>query len=194
MITHESAFESNIEAHLLGHGWSKVVPTGYDRKLGLFPDEVIAFVQASQPKAWQQLVSRHGGEAMAREKFIKVVADALDHRGTISVLRDQVKDSGVHVRLCFFKPASGLDDAQAARYEANRLAIVRQLHHSESNPSDSLDVTLVINGIPVATAELKNPLTHQTVEHAMSQYRTDRNPHDLLFAKRALVSCTGSSL
>lgn len=187
MITHESAFEANIEADLLGHGWAEVAPASYDRKLGLFPDEIIAFVQASQPKAWQQLVARHGGEAMARAKFVKVVADAIDHRGTISVLRDQVKDSGVHVRLCYFKPASGLDDAQATRYAANRLAVVRQLHHSESNQADSLDLTLVVNGIPVATAELKNPLTHQNVEHAMAQYRSDRNPHDLIFARRTLV-------
>lgn len=187
MITHESAFEANIEAHLLAHGWSAPSPASYDRKQGIFPDEVIAFVQASQPKAWAQLVARHGGEAMARQNFAKVVVDALDHRGTISVLRDQVKDSGVHVRLCFFKPASGLDDAQAARYASNRLGVVRQLHHSESNPSESLDMTLVVNGIPVATAELKNPLTHQTVEHAMGQYRTDRNPHDVIFARRTLV-------
>jgi len=187
MITHESAFEANIEEHLLANGWAKAAPAGYDRKLGLFPNEVVAFVQASQPKAWQQLVSRHGGEQMAREKFVKVVADAVDHRGTISVLRDQVKDSGVHVRLCYFKPASGLDDAQAERYGANRLAVVRQLHHSESNQADSLDLTLVVNGTPVATAELKNPLTHQSVEHAMAQYRSDRNPHDLIFARRTLV-------
>ena len=69
-ITQESAFESNIEAHLLGHGWGKVAPASYDRSLGLFPDEVVAFVQASQPKQWAQLVARHGGEPTAREKFV----------------------------------------------------------------------------------------------------------------------------
>ena len=187
MITKESAFEANIEAHLLGNDWTKIDPACYDRGQGVFPDEVVGFVQVSQPKAWAQLVARHGGEVMARQKFLKVVTDALDHRGTISVLRDPLKDSGVSVRLCYFKPASGLDAAQAQRYAANRLAVVRQLHHSESNPSASLDVTLVVNGIPVATAELKNPLTHQSVEHAMSQYRNDRNPYDLIFAKRTLV-------
>ena len=186
-VTHESAFESNIEAHLLGHGWANVAPTGYDRKTGLFGDEVIAFVQESQPKAWEQLVARHGGEGVAREKFLKVVETALNHRGTISVLRSPVKDSGVSVRLCYFKPASGLNEEQGKRYAANRLAVVRQLHHSESKPADSLDLTLVVNGIPVATAELKNPLTHQTVEHAMAQYRSDRNPNDLIFRARTLV-------
>ena len=186
-VTHESAFEANIEAHLLGDGWHKLDPAAYDRKAGVFGDEIIAFVQASQPKAWKQLVTRHGGEATAREKFLKTVVAALDHRGTISVLRSPVKDSGVSVRLCYFKPASSLNDEQTQRYAANRLGLVRQLHHSESNPSDSLDLTLVVNGIPVATAELKNPLTHQNVEQAMAQYRTDRNPSDLIFRARTLV-------
>lgn len=80
-ITKESAFEANIEAHLLGNGWHGLTPTAYDRKAGVFGDEVIAFVQESQPKAWQQLVTRHGGESTAREKFLKVVVAALDHRG-----------------------------------------------------------------------------------------------------------------
>ncbi|MDP9820826.1 type I restriction enzyme R subunit [Nocardioides massiliensis] len=185
--TNEAAFESNVEAHLLGHGWHQVAPTTYDRKSGLFGNEVIAFVEASQPKAWQQLVTRHGGEGQAREKFLKVVADALDHRGTISVLRGTVKDSGVTVRMCWFKPANNLTPELAERYEANRLGVVRQLHHSESNPQDSLDLALVVNGIPVASAELKNPLTHQTIEHAMEQYRNDRNPHDTIFSRRMLV-------
>ena len=130
-----------------------------DRKAGIFPDEVIAFVQASQPKAWQQLVTRHGGEQSARIKFLKTVTDAIDHRGTVSVLRSPVKDTGVTVRLCFFKPASTLNEEQSQRYAANRLGVVRQLHHSESRPMDSVDLALVVNGIPVATAELKNPLT-----------------------------------
>lgn len=186
-ITKESAFETNIEAHLLSDGWHSLASASYDRKAGVFGEEVIAFVQASQPKQWKQLVTRHGGEATAREKFLKVVVDALDHRGTISVLRSPVKDSGVNVRLCYFKPASGLNVEQAERYAANRLGVVRQLHHSESNPADSLDLALVVNGIPVATAELKNPLTHQNVENAMAQYRTDRNPSDLIFRARTLV-------
>ena len=186
-IKQESAFESNIEAHLVEHGWDKLTPAGYDRKAGLFPDEVIGFVQASQPKVWQQLVTRHGGGAAAREKLLKVVVDAIDHRGTIDALRSPVKDTGVTVRLCFFKPASSLNEEQSRRYAANRLGVVRQLHHSESRPGDSVDLALVVNGIPVATAELKNPLTGQGVENAMSQYRTDRNPHDVIFSRRTLV-------
>ncbi|MBM6404622.1 type I restriction endonuclease subunit R [Phycicoccus sp. CSK15P-2] len=186
-ITHESAFEAGIESDLLSDGWAKVDPSGYDRAAGLFPDEVVAFVQASQPKAWEQLVTRHGGEQSARIRFLKTVADAIDHRGTVSVLRAPVKDTGVSVRLCFFKPASGLNEEQSRRYGANRLGVVRQLHHSESNTMASVDLALVVNGIPVATAELKNPLTGQGIEQAMTQYRTDRNRHDLIFRARTLV-------
>lgn len=185
--TTEAVFEGNIESHLTDSGWEAVSPSSYDRDLGLFPEEVIAFVQESQPKAWQQLVHRHGGEATARQRLVKVVADAIDHRGTISVLRGTVKDSGVTVRMCWFKPANTLAPELQERYEKNRCAVVRQLHHSESRPADSLDVVLVVNGVPVATAELKNPLTGQGLEQAMHQYRGDRNPHDRIFAKRTLV-------
>ncbi len=94
-ITQEAAFEGNIESALVEDGWHRLEPTAYSRGVGLFEDEIIAFVQESQPKAWGQLVKRHGGEGTARQKFTKVVAAAIDHRGTISVLRSPVKDSGV---------------------------------------------------------------------------------------------------
>lgn len=185
--TTEAVFEGNIETHLTEHGWGTAPPSSYDRGLGIFPEEVITFVQESQPKAWAKLVKHHGGETTARQQFVKAVAGAIDHRGTISVLRGTVKDSGVTVRMCWFKPANTLAPELQERYEANRCAVVRQLHHSESRPGDSLDLVLVVNGVPVATAELKNPLTSQGLEQAMHQYRTDRNPHDRIFAKRTLV-------
>ncbi|UZN03068.1 type I restriction endonuclease subunit R [Cellulomonas sp. S1-8] len=183
----EQAFESSIENHLLDNGWAKVPPLGYDRDLGLFPDELLTFIEQSQPKAWKQLVTRLGGDGIARSKVVQHVAAQIDHRGTISVLRDAIKLNGVTFHTCFFKPANTLTEALTTRYEANRTAIVRQLHHSESTTADSLDVVLVVNGIPTATAELKNTLTQQGVQHAMQQYRTDRNPADLIFRARAFV-------
>ena len=185
--TREKSFEANVESHLTGHGWSALSPDGYDRTLGLFPDEVVAWLAESQPKAWEQLVNRNGGEQLARDRFLTTLASDLNHRGTLAVLRSGIKHSGITVDMATFRPASGLNDAVAARYAANRLAVVRQLHHSESRPADSVDVTLVLNGIPVATAELKNPFTHQTIEHAKTQYREDRHPNDLIFRSRALV-------
>ncbi|MFX4273637.1 type I restriction endonuclease subunit R [Propionibacteriaceae bacterium Y1685] len=185
--TTEATFEGNIEAHLVGNRWGRLDPSGYDLAIGLFPDEVIEFVKTTQPKAWKQLCDRHSGESMARKRFLENLVKAIDHRGTVSVLRGTVKDSGVTVRLCWFKPANTLAPELIQRYEQNRCAVVRQLHHSESRPNDSLDLVLVVNGIPVATAELKNQLTGQGIEHAMTQYRKDRNPHDKIFTQRTLV-------
>lgn len=115
------------------------------------------------------------------------VGAELTKRGTVDVLRRGVKDSGVTFELAFFAPASNLTPELWAAYDSNRTAVVRQVHHSESSPQSSLDLTLFLNGIPVATAELKNPLSGQNVEHAMTQYRVDRNPSDLIFKHRSLV-------
>jgi type I restriction enzyme R subunit len=186
-VGREAAFESSIEAHLLSHRWGRLDPASYDVARGLFADELVGFVEVSQPDEWSQLVARHGGDAQARVKVGKRVADELTNRGTVDVLRRGVKDSGVAFRVAAFAPANGLTPDLVALYEANRLGVVRQLHHSESNPGSSLDLVLTLNGIPVATVELKNPLTHQTVEHAMVQYRSDRTPADLIFKHRAVV-------
>jgi type I restriction enzyme R subunit len=186
-VTSEAAFEDSIEAHLLANGWLRGSPAGYVRALGLDPSELIGFLEASQPDEWAQLTQRLGGEANARERVAKYVADQLSARGTIDVLRGVTKMNGVSFRLAFFAPANGLTASLWERYRANRLSVVRQLHHSESNPADSVDLALFVNGIPVATAELKNPLTQQSVAHAIRQYQRDRNPSDLIFRARTVV-------
>ncbi|WAX55528.1 type I restriction endonuclease [Jatrophihabitans cynanchi] len=185
-VRSESAFEASIEAHLLANGWDEGT-AGYDVALGLMPIELAAFVAASQPEEWEQLSLRLGGPAAATAKVAQYVAKQLTDRGTVDVLRRETKMNGVAFRVAFFAPANGLTASLWERYRANRLTVVRQLHHSESKPGDSLDMTLFVNGIPTATAELKNPLTQQTVAHAMKQYQQDRNPNDLIFRHRAVV-------
>ena len=161
-------------------------PREFDRALGVDPGEVLAFIEATQrmsgayssrDKAALRLHARTSSSASQRE---------LDERGAIDVFRHGVNDLGVEIRLAYFKPAHGLTPQLVARYKANRLLLVRQLAFS-ADETKTIDLALVVNGIPVATAELKNPLTGQTIEHAMAQYRTDRNPHDLIFAKRTVV-------
>ena len=186
-VTKESAFEASIEAHLLAHGWAKVSAAAYDVGLGLFPDELSAFLAISQPDEWAELSARLGGEPAARAKVVKRVADEITARGVIDVLRGVVKLNGVSFRVAYFAPANGLTPSLWEHYAANRLGVVRQLHHSESRPGTSIDLALLVNGIPTATAELKNPLTQQSVGHAMDQYRADRNPTDLIFAHRTVV-------
>jgi type I restriction enzyme R subunit len=186
-VTSEFAFEDSIEAHLLTDGWSQGSPKNYDLALGLMPTELAVFLAASQPDEWRDLCSRLGGVPAATAKVAGYVAKQLTDRGTIDVLRGNTKMNGVSFRLAFFAPANRLTPSLWQQYDSNRLTVVRQLHHSESHPAASIDMTLFVNGIPVATAELKNPLTQQSVAHAMKQYQTDRTPTDLIFKHRTLV-------
>jgi type I restriction enzyme R subunit len=183
----EGAFESAIETHLLAHGWVKGTASFYHRDLGLDTSVLFEFIGATQLEQWERLVGLHGGASEAQHKFAKRLAAEIDARGTVDVLRRGVEDMGVKIRLAFFKPAHALTPDLFALYDANRLVVSRQVHHSESNPQDSLDLLMMINGLPVATAELKNQMTGQTVEHAKRQYRKDRNPRDLVFDRRTVV-------
>jgi type I restriction enzyme R subunit len=182
----ERKFEGGIEAWLLEHGgYTQGDPHAFDVTLGVDPGEVLAFVRATQRNTWAALVSRHGGEAAAETNFLRRLAKELDQRGTVDVLRHAVKDLGIEIRLAYFKPAHGLTPELVTAYEANRLVLVRQFLYEGSDKT--IDLALYVNGIPVATAELKNPLTGQNVEHAIAQYRRDRDPSNVTLARRAVV-------
>ena len=118
--------------------------------------------------------------------FLKRLAAEIDDRGTIDVVRRGVKDQGVEIRLAYFKPAHDLTPELVARYDANRLTLVRQLAFA-ADETKTIDLAILLNGIPVATAELKNPLTGQDVENAITQYRRDRDPTNVTLARRAVV-------
>src|SRR5664280_599743 len=137
-VTSENAFESSIESHLLSDCWATGNPKNYDVSLGLMPEDLTTFLQSSQPDEWGQLCSRLGGPTAAGTKVAKYVADQITKRGTVDVLRRETKMNGVTFRLAFFAPANGLTPELWKAYDANRLTIVRQLHHSESRPADSL--------------------------------------------------------
>ncbi len=182
----ERSFEGEIEASLVERGgYAKGDPQTFDRELGLDPGEVFVFVEATQPDAWRELTTRHGGAGAARTGFVRRLAKELDERGTVDVLRHGVTDLSVELRLAFFKPAHGLTPELVAGYKANRLVVVRQFVYEASDRA--IDLALLLNGIPVATAELKNPLTGQDVEHAIAQYRRDRDPANVSLARRAVV-------
>jgi type I restriction enzyme R subunit len=187
-VTKEVAFEDAIEAHLLEHaGYTRGVPTHYDPVLALDTAELFTFIGATQADAWEDLVQRNGGDPdLAQRRFAERLAKQIDERGTVDVLRHGVDDLGVHVRLAYLRPASGLNPDLEAKYDANRLTVVRQLAYAPEH-ANALDLVLFVNGLPIATAELKNPLTHQTVEHATAQYRSDRDPRDALLGRRAIV-------
>ncbi len=166
-------------------GYRKRRPDDYDRSLCLIPGDVIAFIYATQPKEWAKLEQHHGAEV--RDKFMKRLSREIEKRGVLDVLRNGVKDSGCKFRLAFFHPASGLNEELQRLYEANIFSVVRQLQYSEKS-SKSVDLALFLNGIPVLTAELKNLLTGQNVEHAVRQYRFDRDAREPLLSFRRCLA------
>ena len=172
----EAAFEEDICAHLAAHGWHYAEGDAqhYDRPRALFPADLIAWVQESQPKAWEALSKTHG--PAAETVLLDRVRKQIDARGTLDVLRHGVEILGLKkpLQLAQFKPALGMNPELEARYQANRLRVVRQVHYSVHN-ENSLDLVLFLNGIGVATGELKTDFT-QSVEDAVDQYRFDRDP------------------
>ncbi len=182
----ERAFENAIEEHLLGHGWLKGSPDRFDREQALDKEQALTFIQETQPEVWSGLKKDHGTETDAT--VIAWLVKALEFQGTLHLLRHGFKVQNRLVRLAFFPPTHGLNPELVAKAEKNRLIVTRQVKFDPKSEK-SLDTVLSLNGLPIATVELKNPLTAQTVEHAIEQYRNDRDPRlpIFLFKKRALV-------
>lgn len=185
----EIAFESTIEHFLVATGsYQKLNPELFDNEKCLFPEIVIEFIQETQPNTWEYLYNIQGDKT--EEILINDLCKALDssHEGCLSVLRHGFKCFGKNFRVAYFAPASRMNPETQRQYNANRLTVTRQLHYSPRH-NNSLDVTLSLNGIPIVTAELKNPMTGQTWRNAIHQYKYDRDPKDLIFQfkKRTLV-------
>ncbi|MEU1745806.1 type I restriction endonuclease subunit R [Micromonospora arida] len=182
----EQAFEEAIEAALLAGGWRRGLSNGYRPGLGLDAGELNTFIGATQKKEFDRLITAYGDLPTAQREFAKRVAAEIDKRGALDVLRNGVKDRGITIQLCYFRPGHTLAVGALDEYQANRLTVVRQLRYS-AKTADALDLGLFVNGIPIATAELKNTLTGQDVEDAKRQYRKDRDPKELIFARRTLA-------
>jgi len=185
----EAAFETAIEHHLTtAGGYEKGDRETFDPARALFPAEVIAFIQASQPKEWEYLSNLQKDKA--EDTLLDDLCRALnsEHEGCLSVLRHGFKCFGKLFRVAYFAPASGMNPDTQKLYAANRLTVTRQLRYSAKH-GNTLDVTLALNGIPVSTLELKNPMTAQTWRHAITQYKNDRDPADPIFQfkRRTLV-------
>ncbi|MCG8342922.1 MAG: type I restriction endonuclease [Chlorobiales bacterium] len=184
--TTEKAFESYVEAMLLAKGWLQGSTSGWDQGNALFPKLITDFISATQPKLWEQMQSQHGEEL--QPMVIDALTKELAIKGTLHVLRHGFKFYGKTLRVASFKPAHGLNPDVQEQYETNILTVTRQVL---CHPGDTKTVDLVfaLNGLPVATCELKNPWTGQNWRHAVKQYREDRNPHAPLFVfkQRSLV-------
>lgn len=192
----EVEFERELCEHLAAHGWL-YSPTddGYDRQRALFPEDVFAWLEATQPEELAKRL-KPGLSASAEEKvrgnildrLVKVLDTGQPGGGTLQVLRSGFKDTPASFAMMQARPELGGNATTEARYAANRLRVMRQVHYSSKN-HNSLDLVFFVNGIPVATAELKTDFT-QSVNDAKQQYRTDRKPAGeplLGFGTRALV-------
>lgn len=172
----EIAFEAGICEALAARGWlyAEGDAEGYDRARALFPADVLAWVQDTQPKAWEALTKSHG--TAAPTVLLDRLRHQMDQRGTLDVLRHGIEVVGLRqpVSLAQFRPALAMNAELQARYQANRLRVVRQVRYSSAN-QNALDLVLFLNGLPFATAELKSDYT-QRVEDAVDQYRFDRDP------------------
>ena len=182
----ERAFEDRVEYELLQRGWERASGL-YSAEMGIYTGALWEFVGRTQIRKWNKLIELHGGDPdVAMRQFALRVAAEIDSRGVLDVLRQGVKDRGVQIDLAYFRPGHTLAEGALDEYKANILAVARQHHFSFRDPSLSVDMAFFVNGLPVATAELKNPNTGQNADHAMAQYR-DRDPNELFFARRTLV-------
>jgi type I restriction enzyme, R subunit len=191
----EKLLEDEIIGSLVGAGGYRVCKLGTDAdwrqefkaNIGLDTRELFSFIEETQRPEWEQLVKAHGGDdAVSRQRFLQRLVQQIDERGTVEVLRHGIRDQNIEIRLSYRKPAFGVAPELVADYDANRLTVTRQLPF-DPDSNKTLDLCLFLNGIPVATAELKNHLTGQNIEHAIEQYRNDRDPKNVTLTRRALV-------
>jgi type I restriction enzyme R subunit len=185
----ERAFEDAIEAGLLARGWTAGKAAAFEAERAITASDFLAFVQASQPDLWADLGRQHGKALDGA--VVDALAKALDSLGALEVLRHGLKFYGKRIDCAFFRPSHALNPDVLAKYALNRLVITRQVHFAPTDHTDvdqSIDLMLSLNGIPVATVELKNHLTGQDVQDAIAQYKRRDPRHKLLqFKKRALV-------
>ena len=181
----EENFEAEMEQSLVDEGgYIKGDPDDYDDERALFPKELLSFVQATQPTFWERLVNLNGDKA--ETVLLDSLVKELRSKGMLTVLRSGFKCFGRTVRLAYFAPNTSMNPEDSKRYAQNQLTIIRQV---KTKSGAIPDVVIAVNGLPVLTMELKNPMTGQRVENAIWQYRNERDPNELLFTfkQRCLV-------
>lgn len=177
--TNEKQFESDIEAALLSPAGGYVKGTDtYDAKTGLYVNTLIEFVRKTQPREWARFEKSNPVDTV--RKFCAAFNEACDMSGLVSVLRHGFKYRGISFRVCYFKPESSLNQTATALYAKNHVACYRQWHYSADN-NRSVDMVLVLNGIPVFAFELKNQYTGQTADNAKRQWMYNRDPREICF-------------
>ncbi|MCS3390045.1 type I restriction endonuclease subunit R [Burkholderia thailandensis] len=191
----EHHFEAEICQSLATNGWhyAEGDAAHYGRVHALYLPDLLTWIEATQPDTWQRLSKTHG--PALNERLAERVRKSLNERGTLDVLRRGVEMLGLKepLSLVQFKPALAVNPVIQQHYAANRLRVVRQVHHSLNDTKEAIDLVLFVNGIPVATAELKSDFT-QSVQDAVDQYRFDRHPQPKGGQAEPLLGFPGGAL
>ncbi len=188
--SNETALENEMEQVLVDSGYARGNNSEYSKDKALFCDDVIAFIQNTQPKLWQRVLNGVGDTDKARERIISDLTRDLNdnNKGCLSVLRHGFKCYGKIIKMAYFQPNSQINDDDITRYQQNIVKVTRQV---TTENGERPDMVLSINGIPVVTIELKNEMsaTGWTVENAKTQFMHERNSNGNLyrFKTRTLV-------
>ena len=174
----EKHFEQDIETALLSEGYRKIEPYLYDAENMVFPKILMEFISSSQPKEWERYTKYYGDKA--EEKLIRRLNDSILTRGILDVLKNGIKDMGIDLQLCYFKPESGLNAILEERYSKNIIGVTRQFPYSTKN-TNTIDMVLSVNGIPVFAFELKNQYKGQDYQCAIKQWKEDRDSKEPIF-------------
>ncbi len=178
--TSEQALEALIVRDMTAVSglWTAGDPLDYDRAYALDLEQLRTFIAATQPELSEAFDLDH--DSPTRQKFLARLQGEVTKSGVVAVLRSGIKHGPHHLDLFYGSPTPG--NAKAADlYALNRFTVTRQLRYSGDETQLALDLCIFINGLPIATFELKNNLTKQTVEDAVEQYKRDRDPRELLF-------------
>ncbi|MES9739430.1 type I restriction endonuclease [Peribacillus frigoritolerans] len=178
----EKGFESNIEASLITNGYEKRVLEGEAsrlfKKYALDVEKLFEFLEATQDKQLKVLEKSYGADY--KQKILGRIRDSLKKHGVVHCLRHGIKDRGVTLKLVYNKPPTTMNQLMNELYKKNIFTVSRQIYYSDKL-NNSLDMVVFINGLPLVVMELKNQFTGQTVEHAMNQFKKDRDPKEQLF-------------
>ena len=176
---YERDFEADIEQWLIEKGgYTKGSQKTYDKERAIDMKTLIKFVSTTQTKMWDRYVRKYGDRA--EQRFYQVLQEHIVRYGLINALRHDIDDLGMKFRICYFCPASELNEELMEKYRQNILEVTRQFAYSTQN-KNTIDMVLSLNGIPIVAMELKNQLRNQSVEDSREQWENDRDPVEFLF-------------
>jgi type I restriction enzyme R subunit len=180
----EAQFQQDIITAMIAQGWLTGPASGYDRRTALYTEDFLGYFKEAWPERWDKFAKANPNKP--EEVLVQKLVRELEQDGTLDVLRHGFKLPGVKIEVCSFKPDHGMNPDTLKRYQCNRLRVVPEVsyspHYREGEYNPRLDLVLFVNGIPVATLELKSEFK-QSVENAKRQYRVDRPVKDPLTRK-----------